>query len=737
MALPDDMVTEVLSYLPAKSVSRFHAVSRSWRAALSSAPFIELHRRRANKPGELKLLFVREKKLYNRPAYFYTWQPGGAVRKLTPYKFHFPLLITKHLHGLVLVYTVEGYHVCNPSTGASLALPDSQLPAKMIRRPTWRTPLPCYNAVAYGLGYCSATKLYKVVRVFSSGDEHAGKIGPNCCEVLVLGALLYWRPSARQPPACFVKDWGSGSVVFVNGRLHFLSRDGGIIAFHVSRETFCSVEPPPNSSRALIKMTELDGCLCVFHGNFDYGDPYEVWLLTNYKQQRWKKICRFDPNTWTESEWQQLVSSWIAPVAMYTRENKQKKIMLVTGTCKVFAVDIPNGSAPEILFSFEEAVTDGYDVYDLPGSGLFEESLVPVGRTIEEMVLSSSTTKAWFHILKRMSTRKVSDLSLVCREWRAIIKDDYFIRSHLIHANLNKRPRILTIVNTRFGRYWDLEDGTNAGGVDLQSPHLVCSQPCHGLNAGSSGSRSFVCNPIMGYCESIESSLFRDGIFFAGQTGLGYDSETNKHALMLIAYTEINFFTREYRLECKLRYVKDEYKQCRSVDPPPRPIADMTPTHVDGKIFWVVEPNLGPISLDCEIVSFDVKKEEFEVIQGPPCISNGSVPMSILELRGALCMSCSDNSKNVIDIWMMKEVATWSVEYHIELEEFSPEYSSERTTPLAIDPNNGRILLSTGWSLGYYDPTTETMETIYTVGMRHDDLRFCPIICHESLVSTI
>jgi F-box interacting protein len=163
----------------------------------------------------------------------------------------------------------------------------------------------------------------------------------------------------------------------------------------------------------------------------------------------------------------------------------------------------------------------------------------------------------------------------------------------------------------------------------------------------------------------------------------------------------------------------------------------MAPTHVDGKIFWVVEPNLGPISLDCEIVSFDVKKEEFEVIQGPPCISNGSVPMSILELRGALCMSCSDNSKNVIDIWMMKEVATWSVEYHIELEEFSPEYSSERTTPLAIDPNNGRILLSTGWSLGYYDPKTETMETIYSVGMRHDDLRFCPIICHESFVSTI
>jgi hypothetical protein len=96
---------------------------------------------------------------------------------------------------------------------------------------------------------------------------------------------------------------------------------------------------------------------------------------------------------------------------------------------------------------------------------------------------------------------------------------------------------------------------------------------------------------------------------------LGYDSETNKHVLMLISYKDVDFSTREYRLKFNLRYVKD--KAHHSVNPPPRPITNMTPTHVDGKIFWMVEPNLGPISPDCEIVGFDVRERNLRLYKGP------------------------------------------------------------------------------------------------------------------------
>lgn len=51
-----------------------------------------------------------------------------------------------------------------------------------------------------------------------------------------------------------------------------------------------------------------------------------------------------------------------------------------------------------------------------------------------------------------------------------------------------------------------------------------------------------------------------------------------------------------------------------------------------------------------------------------------------------------------------------------------------------VDPTDGRLLLSTGRALGYYDPRTRTLETIHRlVGPPHD-LKFAPVLCHESLI---
>ncbi|CAM0942681.1 unnamed protein product [Alopecurus aequalis] len=789
VALPDDIVTEIFSYLPAKSVGRFSCASREWHATLSSASFVYLHLRLANKPGEVKVFLslppeeepyhhdddTMEEEPYhddgtmdadaseqepsiddnNTPeqasyhddatseeeeessdddneeeeSYFYDWQPGGVATKLTTNNFLRPIPLTRPLHGLVLILDT-GYHVFNPCTGASLALPDTEQPAKMIDRPTFQEGvLPQYEHVAYGLGYCSVTGEYKVVRLFSDDDEYS----LIHCEVFVLGTLSYWRPAAQQPPVCVVEE---NMSVFVNGRLHFLCHDGGIIAFDVSHEMFDSVLPPqPSPEDAPIELMELDGCLCVCHGHVGYTDnTYHIWVLRNYKQGEWEQLCRIDPTTWTEPLKMQLKSSWIIPLSMYNRDNGHNKmIMFATGTCTVFAVDVPHGNTPKVLFNPNET-TDRFEDYYDPVLGLFEESLVPVGRTIYEMVLSSPKTKAWFDILKWMPTRSVAKLSLVCRAWRAMVKDDHFIQSHVAHANLNRSPRIMMITDSTFGRYNDLEDIVNGPPCFSLSLHFVCSQPCHGLNAGTMGSRSFVCNPVRGHVENIVLDGVDDDAFFAGQTGLGYNLKNNKHMLVLVTYKEKNLAKREYQLECKLRYVDEQ--ECRSIDPPPRPVADAAPTYMDGKILWLVEPNLGPVSLNYEIVAFDVQTEEFDILQGPPCSSshdNGH--MSILQLRGALCVACSDKSSNVIDIWMMKNVGIWSVEYHIELEEFSPEYSSERTTPLAINPVDGRILLSTGQSLGYYDPEAAAMETLY----RYVNARwkFCPVICEESFVSTL
>lgn len=138
--------------------------------------------------------------------------------------------------------------------------------------------------------------------------------------------------------------------------------------------------------------------------------------------------------------------------------------------------------------------------------------------------------------------------------------------------------------------YVDLNDFPGPRAL-VKAPDLICSQPCHGLNVESCNIWDFVVNPAMGYYHFISAYIETpndDKSFFAGRIGLGYDSKINKHVLVHISYQKKDLVTREYKLECKLRYVKD--RLWHMVDPPSRPVADMPPAYFNG--CWMAEPNL-------------------------------------------------------------------------------------------------------------------------------------------------
>ncbi|KAM0834104.1 hypothetical protein ACQ4PT_063834 [Festuca glaucescens] len=388
--LPHDVVTEIFTYLPAKSVGRFRCVSRSWDATLSSALFVKLHLRQANN-DKPRLFFspTSESESTSTSTYqSYAWQPGTpAVTKLMPNNFSCPAPLTKPLHGIVLLRCVNngGYFLCNPSTGAVHHLPDSRAPFKMSPGSN-PIDLPFYLQVAYGFGYCSANHRCKAVRIFSK--EHDGA-APSC-EVFVLNGdtAAYWRPAASQPPMCMVAE--ENPAVFLHGRLHFLCRDDGVIlTFNVGDETFATLpQPPCPPVKAPLRTTELDGCLCVFRGGKD--GPCHVWLLRDYGARRWEQLCCIDPTDWPEPERTQLRSDWIAPLGMcsYSGDNgshrkrffffcELKKIMFGTGTCKVFTVDLSGEGVPEILLKPDELIAGDFDdTLNYPAIGLFEESLV-------------------------------------------------------------------------------------------------------------------------------------------------------------------------------------------------------------------------------------------------------------------------------------------------------------------------------------------------------------------------
>ncbi|RLN40472.1 hypothetical protein C2845_PM01G39390 [Panicum miliaceum] len=263
-----------------------------------------------------------------------------------------------------------------------------------------------------------------------------------------------------------------------------------------------------------------------------------------------------------------------------------------------------------------------------------------------------------------------------------------------------------------------------------------CSNPCHGLNLVTCGGRHYVCNSITGSYQCILSSTANGIVVGAGHIGLGYDPVAEKHMLVRLAYGENHS-------ECKVRYVGD-YSWHAVDSPPPRQVdSAAAPVFANGRLYWMADSKTEPRSPRCEIMAFDVLTASFEVLQGPPCgdlvDDGGERAVSVLERRGELRVARSNRDANWIEVWAMKDRAMWSL-YHIELERFSPEYMSPETTALAVDPEDGRILLSTGRVLGYNDASTAAVETIHRLGSVPfgdgigSGYKFTPALCHESLV---
>ncbi|KAK1697065.1 hypothetical protein QYE76_013762 [Lolium multiflorum] len=245
-SLPDEMIIEVLQWLPVKSVHRFQAVCRSWAALLSSYEFHRLHMAVRRAPP--KLLYIAPTARYDSTAvYSCPLSPPSSSSTSGSLLFTIDgargncveVVSPAPCRGLILLYDAiaTAYYICNPATRAATRLPPS---SNLASRSTT------------GLGFDARTKEYKVVRLILGLCHH--KVPVRWCRS--------WNPARENSaPPLPVNDM---PPAYLDGVLYWMSE-------------------PRNHCRAFV--VELAGLLCAVLAD-PVADSLDVWKLEHGQWDR-------------------------------------------------------------------------------------------------------------------------------------------------------------------------------------------------------------------------------------------------------------------------------------------------------------------------------------------------------------------------------------------------------------------------------------------------------------------
>ncbi|XP_034685718.1 F-box protein At5g65850-like [Vitis riparia] len=240
VSIADELVFEILTYIPVKSLLQFRSVCKSWRSMISDPSFVEAHQSRS--ATTLLISFPDTRRPSGRRHLFSI--SDGEARQLSGFP-HWNN--SQSVNGLICIYEQIDPSspklsfrviVCNPSTGERVTLPPTHFSKAGFSF--------CHQNIS--LGFDPSTKTYKILRawwgrfegpiheIFTLGS-HAWRIIKDDPEYaletkgICLNGTIYWA-------AAFDLSVENSSFVVMKNR---------VIAFDVGEEKFRSVPVPPEA----------------------------------------------------------------------------------------------------------------------------------------------------------------------------------------------------------------------------------------------------------------------------------------------------------------------------------------------------------------------------------------------------------------------------------------------------------------------------------------------------------
>ncbi|XP_051139152.1 F-box protein At3g07870-like [Andrographis paniculata] len=295
--LPSEIIIDIISRLPVRSIIRCKRVCKSWLNLLNTPEFIESHHSKST-PGlavlqyqlpEIFLMLFEVEDEIEPEHHELHYIPITEFDVQAFMRLFHSIVIQGSAKGLLLLREIsqepDSLYICNPITREYTKI--SSLETKKRYYPT---------VVTYGFGVSSLTGQYKVIRishdrVLDPDTQELLSIPRNECHIYALQTGSWRSIRSGEPMEYNCRSNG----VLLNGSLHWFVKDlkGSFLisCLDLEREVFTTFSSPfhlPESQKSLVELAALEGSLCLCDNSSE--NEIVIWIMKEYGVEKsWSK----------------------------------------------------------------------------------------------------------------------------------------------------------------------------------------------------------------------------------------------------------------------------------------------------------------------------------------------------------------------------------------------------------------------------------------------------------------
>ncbi|KAL5702286.1 hypothetical protein ACHQM5_027521 [Ranunculus cassubicifolius] len=275
--LPREIISNILSRLPAKYLIRFRCVSKPWESLIRDPNFIQMHIDYATKNRNFNLMLNdNHETLICSLGWESSFTKVSEVAQPGKAKYN-SVSVLGSCNGLLYIDTSKFHAIWNPCTKQYKKIPALE---------------DMSSSSAHGFGYDQGTDEYRVVEILRF-DEDDDKKSRSEVMVYTMGKKS-WRKIKDLDYSVYANH-----ALYLNGTLVWLVKGSwsitpnSIVSFNLGDETLFDVPRPPCVD-SITSAAILDGNLCIL--NDVKGVQADVWVVKDiYSSDSWTKMCSISP----------------------------------------------------------------------------------------------------------------------------------------------------------------------------------------------------------------------------------------------------------------------------------------------------------------------------------------------------------------------------------------------------------------------------------------------------------